>query len=304
MTGPPAAGSGRPPELLFCRRCGGSVARREILTGRARLLEDRAFCPACAPGALALRRSLRWAAGGAAGALLLLALAAALDARRRSVEAEAAARDARAEAAALAGRARGDGDRVASLEAGVRGLAEAAARLASGLQALREEAARGREEQEDRLEGVERSLATVLDTLEGVRREVTALQGNPPLTEEEERAALERLREPNAGARFEALWILQRGSGAAARQAAVLGLDDPEDGVRYQAAILARELGVREAVPALVRCLSCPGAAVRSAALEALVALEGTDLGFDPLDPSEESRSEAIHRWEERIRPR
>ena len=151
---------------------------------------------------------------------------------------------------------------------------------------------------------MERSLSTVLDALEGLRREVTALRGNPRLSEAEEAEQLARLDDANAGARFEALWILQRGGGGDARKAAVKGLADPEDSVRWQAAVLARVLSVKEAAPALVDCLSYPSAAVRSAAIEALVALEGEDLGYDPLDPSERSRSEAVQRWVERLRSR
>jgi hypothetical protein len=79
---------------------------------------------------------------------------------------------------------------------------------------------------------------------------------------------------------------------------------DPESLVRYQAAILARDRRVKEAVPGLVGLLSDASAAVRAAGRDALKDLEGTDLGFDPLEPSEAKRAEAVHRWKVRLEGR
>jgi len=294
--------AGRPPDLLFCRKCGGSIARRELLAGRARLLEDRAFCASCAPGSLAVRKAARAAllAGGIAAVVLLGVRTALLSSRLG--ETEAWAEHNSSVGVGLGARLAASERRMLDLEAearGLRALVEAAGR---GAEASRAEARAAREALEDRLEGAERSLGTVLEALEAIRREVGVLRGPQRLTDEEEAALLDRLDKANAGERFEALWTLQRGSGAAAREAAVKGLGDPEDSVRYQAAVLARELGVREARPALVRCLALPSAVVRSAAIEALRSLDGTDLGFDPLEPSESARAEAIRRWEERVR--
>jgi hypothetical protein len=301
VTGTGGGPGGRAPDLLFCRRCGVSVPRREFLAGRAVLHEGRAWCPSCAPRALLSRRAFRGALGaGAAAAAALLALglhAAFRDAGAASGEARRAGEAAAAAAAAAASA----GERVGRLEAEARALAEIVRAEGRALADLKGEAGRAREEFEDRLGGVERSLGTVLDAVEALRRDLAASRGPAVLTDAEEEELLARLDDANPGIRFESLWRLQRGSGAAARAAAVRGLGDPEDGVRWQAAVLARSLRVEEAAPALVECLAFPNAAVRSAAVEALRALTGTDLGFDPLEPSEERRGEAIARWRARL---
>ncbi len=74
--------------------------------------------------------------------------------------------------------------------------------------------------------------------------------------------------------------------------------------MRHQAALLARDLRVKEAIPLLVERLADASAAVRAASLDALRAMEGTDLGFDPLDPDAARRDEALLRWRERVRGR
>jgi hypothetical protein len=242
-------------------------------------------------------------AAAAAAAVVLLALAAR-DARRESRDASAAAVRAEGRAAAAESAAARDGGRIARLEAEALALSELVRRESRAVEDLRREAAAGREGIEDRLEGVERSLGALLEASESLRRDLAEVRGTGALTGAEERALLDRMADANAGARFEALWRLQRGSGPAAREAAVKGLSDPEDGVRWQAAVLARVLKVREAAPALVDCLSSPGAAVRAAALDALREIEGTDLGFDPLEPAEERRAPALARWKERVADR
>jgi hypothetical protein len=296
--------AGRPPDLLFCRGCGGSIARREFLAGRALLVEGRAWCPACAPGMLAKRRAFRgvlgvaaFAAALAAGLALYGAVGASLDSRERSRRAEEAARGARLRVEEAL-------RRLDSLEAESKGIARLAQETARGLEAGRKDPRGAQDPVEDRIEGLERSLGTLMEAVEGIRKDLVPLRGPARLSGEEEAALLARMDDANAGTRFEALWALQRGTGEAARKAAVRGLSDPEDSVRWMAAVLARDLRVAEAAPALVECLSHPGPAVRTAALEALRALEGTDLGLDPLEPSEARRAEAVLRWKERMKGR
>jgi len=280
------------------------VARRELLAGRALIVEGRAWCPACSPGMLARRRAVRWglagaavAAGGIGGWILGLSLGAARDAGDRAGR---AATDA---AAALA-RLDGVEARLRALEAEAKGLAGLLEAEGKAVEALRRDGAAGRDALEDRLDGVERSLTPLIAAVDGLRRDLSAARGPAGLTPEEEEAQLALLDHANAGTRFEAIWRLQRGRGDAARRAAVKGLSDSEDSVRYQAALLARDLKVKEAVPLLVDRLADAGAAVRAAALDALRAIEGTDLGFDPLEPDPARREEAVLRWRERVRGR
>ena len=246
-------------------------------------------------------RLVRVSVGAAAVAAVVLLALAARDARRESRDAAAEAGRAAAAAQAAAAGVASAGERLARLEAEALALAELIRRERAALEEVRREGAAGRDALDDRLEGVERSLGTVLEAAESLRRDLAEVRGTAGLTEAEERALLERMADANAGARFEALWRLQRGSGPSAREAAVKGLSDPEDGVRWQAAVLARVLKVREAAPALVECLSSSGPAVRAAALDALRELEGTDLGFDPLEPAEDRRAAALARWKERV---
>jgi len=292
------------PDLLFCRACGGSVARRELLAGRALLVEGRAWCPSCAPGMLARRRAFRWGLGGAAlavGGLGGWILGAAMGEAR-----EAASRADRASGAAASAVARIEGaeGRLRSLEAEAKGLSSLLEAEGKALESLRRDGALGRDALEDRLDGVERSLTTLLNAVEVLRKEVAAARGPAGPEPREEEALLALLDDVNAGVRFEAIWRLQRGKGDAARRAAVKGLSDPEDSVRYQSALLARDLRVKEAVPALVVRLSDASAAVRAAAIDALRTLEGTDLQFDPLEPDPARRDEAVLRWKERVRGR
>ncbi|HEU4395895.1 MAG TPA: HEAT repeat domain-containing protein, partial [Planctomycetota bacterium] len=246
-------------------------------------------------------RLVRVSVGAAAVAAVVLLALAARDARRESRDAAAEAGRAAAAAQAAAAGVASAGERLSRLEAEAVALAELIRRERAALEEVRREGAAGRDALDDRLEGVERSLGTVLEAAESLRRDLAEVRGTAGLTEAEERSLLERMADANAGARFEALWRLQRGSGPAARAAAVKGLSDPEDGVRWQAAVLARVLKVREAAPALVECLSSSGPAVRAAALDALRELEGTDLGYDPLEPAEERRAAALARWKERV---
>jgi len=303
VTEPAAGAGGRPTDLLFCRGCGGSVPRREFLAGRALLLEGRAWCAACVPGTLARRRFVRaclWAgalAGIATVALLLRSvLRASLDAdgtARRAAETAELSRGAAAEAAG----------RLARLDAEIRGLSALVESEGRAVESLKRDAG-AREGIEDRLEGVERSLAVLLENVEGLRKEAAALRPAAGLAPEEEEELLARLDDANAGVRFESLWRLRRGSGASARKAAVKGLADPEDSVRYQAALLARDLKVKEAVPALVERLADGSVAVRSAAIDALRTLEGTDLGYEALEPVEGKREEAVRLWRKRLEER
>jgi HEAT repeat protein len=242
-------------------------------------------------------RALRWGLGGGllavaglSGWVLGTALEEAREAGRRADGAFASA------GPALARVERAE-ERLRKVEAALLGLMEAEERA---LDALRKDGAA----QRDRVEDLERSLGALLADLEGLRREIAAARGPSGPTPGEEEELLRRLDLDNPGARFEAIWRLQRGKGEAARRAAVKGLADPEDSIRYQAALLARDLRVAEAVPLLVERLSDGSAAVRSGAIEALKAVEGTDLGFDPLEPDVTKRAEAVLRWKERVRGR
>jgi hypothetical protein len=206
-----------------------------------------------------------------------------------------------ADRAALAETAAADqARRLAALEGEARGLAALVEAEGRSLEALKKDLASSHEGLDDRLDGVERSLGTLLEAVEGLRKEVAAARGPaPPLSPAEEKELVARLDSVDAGVRFEALWRLQRGSGEAARAAAVKGLADPQESVRYQAAVLARVLAVKEAVPALVDRLSDASAAVRAASGEALRRITGRDLGFDPLEPDAGRRGEAVQRWKE-----
>jgi len=301
-----AAGpAGRPPDLLFCRRCGGSIARRDLLAGRALLLEGRAFCPACAALTVARRETLRAAA--VSGAILAAAALgiAAWAGFRASRDAAVLARAAGERAAAAERGAEAAALRLAAVEAEARGLASLGETLGRTVESLKKDMAASREGIDDRLDGVERSLGALVEAVEGLRREVAAGRGPaPPLSPAEEKEFLARLDSVNTGERFEALWRLQRGKGEGARAAAVKGLADPEESVRYQAALLARSLVVAEAVPALVDRLEDPSAAVRAAAADALRRITGKDFGFDPLEPLEGRRAEAVHRWKEWLKTR
>lgn len=302
--GPAGGGgaAGRPPDLLFCRRCGGSIARRDLLAGRARLLEDRAYCAACAPEALALRKGVRAALFAAGGSVAVLLGWECHALSLRAAETESRAEAARRAAASAEGRIAAVDRTLRDLEAEARGLRLLVEAAGKSAEAARTESRESREAIEDRVQGAEQGLAALLEAIEGIRKETAWLSGPPRLTEAREKELLDRLLDPNSGARFEALWLLQRGTGPSAREAVVKGLADPEDSVRYMASVLAREMKVAEARPSLVRCLASPSPVVRSAALEALRAMDGTDLGFDPLEPSEAKRAEAVRRWEEKVR--
>lgn len=304
MTEPDGGPAGRPPDLLFCRGCGQSIARRDLLALRALLLEGSAWCPSCAPGTVRFRRASR----GLLAAAAVLALAALgwsvwdLGERQAHLRegirrASELAMEARKEAAASA-------KRLDALEAEARGLAALVEAEGRSLAELGSSGAAAAEAEEDRLEGVERSLGTLLEAVEGIRKDLAVLKGPEGLSPEEEKDLEERLADVNAGVRFDALWRLRRGTGEAARRAAAKGLADPEDSVRWQAALLVRDLRVKEAVPALVERLADGSVAVRAAAFEALRTIEGVDLGFDPLEPSPDKRGEAIRRWKERIASR
>jgi hypothetical protein len=297
--GGPLAG-GRPADLLFCRGCGGSIARRDFLAGRALLLEGRAFCPRCAPAAVGRRETLRAVvlAGGILAAGLLGT--AAWTGIRVGIDARDDARAAAGRAAAAEAAAAQQSRRLAALEGEARGLAALVEAEGRAIEGLKKDLSSSQGGLDDRLDGVERSLATLLEAVDGLRREVAAARGPAqPLTAAEEKELLARLDSVDAGARFEALWRLQRGRGESARAAAVKGLSDPQESVRYQAAALARTLAAKEAVPALVERLSDASAAVRAAAGEALRGITGQDLGFDPLEPDPGKRGEAVQRWKE-----
>ena len=295
---------GRPPDLLFCRTCGESIARREFLAGRALLLEGTAFCARCAPGAVRRRRALRWATVAvvlaATGTVSAFGIWAMTSVSLRSEETDRVAREALRTAGEASDRRAALEARVVALEARADGVAMPVESTGRAVAALREEERTGLESLEDRLEGVERSLSIVQEGVEGLRTGLAALLGPDALTGEEEREIAARLDDPNPGVRFSALFALRRGKGEAARRAAVRGLRDPQDSVRYEAAGLARALGAEEAVPALVDCLEDGSSIVREAAIAALRALEETDLGFDPLGTAE-SRAGAVARWRERL---
>ncbi len=267
-------------------------------------MEGRAWCPSCAPAMVGRRRTVRAAVGAGAAAGLLLLGAAAWRALAGSAEALDRAREA-ADAAQRARAAEADlQKRLGDVKAEARGLASLAEAEGKSLEALKKEHAASREALEDRMNGVEASLGVLQESMEGMRREVSAGRPAAPLKPEEEKALLAQLDDLNAGRRFEALWRLQRAGSAAARAGTLKGMADPESMVRYQAAILARDLRVKDAVPGLVGLLSDGSVAVRAAAREGLREIEGTDLGFDPLEPSEAKRAEAVHRWKVRLEGR
>lgn len=293
-TGP--AGPGRPPDLLFCRRCGESIARREFLSARALLLEGRAFCPRCVPATLGARRAARLAAGAGAAAAVALGVAGFVLLDGRAGAARAASAEAAAAGRAAAADARALGARLASLEAEVRGLSAVVAAAAAAMESSREDA----EADGGRIDALERSLAEAEESLDALRAGRAA---GGRLTSAEEERLEARMVEINAGERFSALVALTRGSGEPARRAAVKGLSDADAIVRRQAAILAASLAVREAVPGLVDLLEDASPLVRESAVAALLSLEGTDLGYDPLDP-EDRRAAAVVRWRDRLAKR
>ncbi len=296
-------------EIRFCDRCDSSIPKTDLDRGAARRVGGRLLCAACRLAVTRMRLAryllvpaalLAAAALGAAAAVLLL------EPRLEDLEGRVA--------------------RLSAARGVAPGVDPALLREIGALRDLiRENVEAGRREREAALraqgelaEGFTRALESITRQVGVLAEEIRAVkarvreapppgtgeegggEGEPARAEPDVEALLELTEDEDAGARLSALLALAESRDPRVGERILELLQDTDHVVRAEAARILGRRGEERAITPLIERLADEEILVRAAARTALLALTGSDHGFDASDPPEVRRKavEAFRAWD------